>query len=126
MEIFDEEWIAAVALALADLPAVEGADAVVDYVVAGAPAGKTTIGVVIEGGKVTAVGLGKSPDPDLVISMKYDAALRILTGEMTSDAGYMNGALKVEGTHERWMLDLRPTRRAAVQALASVMDDSTT
>lgn len=126
MDIFDDEWLAAAAAALGELPSLDDADAVIDYVVSGAPAGKTTIGVTVEGGKVTTIVPGKSADPDLVISMKYEAALKILMGEMSSDAGFMNGALKVEGAHERWMLDLRPVRIAAVDALGPLMSDTTT
>jgi len=126
MDIFDDEWLEAATSALGELPEVEGASAVIDYVVAGSPAGKATIGVTVDNGRVVAMQSGKSTDPDLVISLKYDAALKILAGEMTSDAGFMNGALKVEGAHERWMLDLRPVRVAAIDALAPVMADTTT
>ena len=126
MDIFDEEWLAAATAALSELPEIEGASAVIDYVVAGSPAGKATIGVTLQDGRVTAMQAGKSAEPDLVVSLKYDAALRILLGEMTSDAGFMNGALKVEGAHERWMLELRPVRVAAIEALSSVMADTTT
>ena len=125
MDIFDEAWLAAATAALGELPPVDGADAVIDYVIAGSPSGKATIGVAVEGGRVTAMQAGKSADPDLVISLKYDVALEILSGEMTSDAGYMNGALKVEGAHKRWMLDLRDVRIAAIEALAPVMADTT-
>lgn len=126
MGIFDEEWLAAATTALGGLPEVDGATAVIDYVVAGSPSGKATIGVTLENGRVTAMQTGKSTDPDLVISLKYDAAVKVLTGELSSDAGFMNGALKVEGAHERWMLDLRPTRVAAIEALAEVMANTTT
>lgn len=126
MEIFDDDWLAAAAEALGALPEIEGASAVIDYVVAGSPAGKATVGVVVENGRVTAMQSGKSAEPDLVISLKYDAALKILRGEMTGDAGFMNGAIKVEGRHERWMLDLRPVRVAAIEALAPVMADTIT
>ena len=126
MDIFDEEWLAAATTALGGLPEVDGATAVIDYFVAGSPSGKATIGVTLENGRVTAMQTGKSTDPDLVISLKYDAAVKVLTGELSSDAGFMNGALKVEGAHERWMLDLRPTRVAAIEALAEVMANTTT
>jgi hypothetical protein len=126
MNIFDEEWLAAAAAALGSLPSIDGADATIDYVVAGTPAGKATIGVSLVNGQVTAMQTGKSADPDLVISLKYDAALKILTGELSSDAGFMNGALKVEGAHERWMLELRPVRVAAIEALRPVMANTTT
>lgn len=126
MDIFDEEWLAAATTALAALPEIEGASAVIDYVVAGSPSGKVTIGVTIENGRVTSMQSGKSDEPDLVISLKYDIAQRLLDGELSSDAGFMNGALKVEGAHERWMLELRPVRLAAIEALAPVMADTTT
>jgi len=38
----------------------------------------------------------------------------------------MNGALKVEGAYERWMLELRPIRVGAIEALTSVMADTDT
>lgn len=126
MNIFDDDWIAAAAAALAELPEVPGASAVIDHVIAKTPAGKATIGITLTDGRVTAMQAGKSAEPDLVVSLDYDKALAILTGEMTSDAGYMNGAIKVEGAHERWMLDLRPVRIAAIEALAPVMADTTT
>lgn len=125
MEIFGEEWLAAAGAALAELPEIDRASAVIDYVIAGTPAGKVTIAVVVENGRVTTISAGKSSDPDLVISLGYDAALAILAGETSSDAGFMNGALKVEGAHERWMLELRPVRLAAIEALAPVMADTT-
>lgn len=126
MDIFDDEWLAAATSALSDLPAIEGASLGIDYVVAGAPAGKTTISVTVENGRVVAMRTGKSAAPDLVISLAYETALRILRGEMSSDAGFMNGALKVEGAYERWMLELRPARLAALEALAPVMADTAT
>ncbi len=126
MQIFDDEWLAAATEALAELPAIAGANAVIDYVVAGSPAGKATIGVAVEDGQVVSIETGKSSDPDLVISLKYDAALKILNGELSSDAGFMNGALKVEGAHERWLLELRAVRGAAIAALEPVMAATTT
>ena len=121
MQLFDDEWLVAAADALAGLPAVEGADAVIDYVIGGAPGGKLTISVAVIGGRVSAITAGRSSDPDLVISLGYDAAAAIVSGVATSEAGYMNGTLKVEGAHARWMLDLRSTRLAAIEALAPVM-----
>jgi putative sterol carrier protein len=125
MDLFDDDWLIAAGQALARLPALEGVDAAIDYVISASPAGKTTIGVTVENGRVTSIVPGKSADPDVVISMKYDAAVKLLTGEMSGDVAFMTGALKVEGAHERWMLDLRPSRVAAVDALASVMAETT-
>lgn len=124
MEIFGDDWIAAAGAALAALPRRDGADAEIDYVIEGTPAGKVTLGVVLVDGRVTSLTAGKSAEPDLVVTMKYEAARKILAGEMTGDAGFMNGALKVEGAHRRWMLDLRPVRLAAIEALAPVMAET--
>ena len=125
MKPFDDEWLGAAADALRALPEVEGADATIDYVVTGGPKGRTTITVDIEKGRFTAISIGRSADPDIVISLKYEDVPAIVTGAMSSDAGYMNGALKVEGAHARWMLDLRPVRLAAIEALAPVMATTT-
>jgi len=125
MDLFDDDWLVAAGQALAGLPALAGVDAVIDYVISASPAGKMTIGVTVENGRVTSIVPGKSADPDVVVSTKYDTALKLLTGEMSSDAAFMTGALKVEGAHARWMLDLRPSRIAAVDALTSVMADTT-
>jgi putative sterol carrier protein len=125
MDLFDDDWLIAAGQALAGLPALERLDAVIDYVISASPAGKTTIGVAVKDGQVASIVSGKSADPDVVISMKYDAAVKLLTGEMSGDVAFMTGALKVEGAHERWMLDLRPSRIAAIDALSSVMADTT-
>jgi putative sterol carrier protein len=124
MDLFDDDWLIAAGTALAGLPALAGVDAAIDYVISASPAGKTTIGVAVKDGQVTSIMSGKSASPDVVISLKYDVAVKLLTGEMSGDAAFMTGALKVEGAHERWMLDLRPSRLAAVDALASVMADT--
>jgi SCP-2 sterol transfer family len=124
MDIFDDEWMTAIESVLGDLPTVEGADVVIDYVISGSPAGKTTIGVTLCDGRVASVTVGKSASADVVISMKYDTAVAILTGELSGDTGFMNGAVKVEGAHERWLLDLRTVRRSAIAALAPVMAET--
>lgn len=124
MQLLDPDWLAAAAAALADLPESEGASAVVDYVVSGAPQGKLTIGVVVDNGRVTTVAQRKSAAPDIVVSAGYDVVSSILRGRISADVAYMNGTLKVDGAHARWMLDLRPVRRAAVEALAPLMGDT--
>ncbi len=126
MRLLDPDWLAAAAAALADLPGMEGADAVVDYVVSGAPQGKVTVGVTVADGRVTGIAEGRSADPDVVVSGSYETFASILSGESSADAGYMNGALKVEGAHAQWLLDLRAVRLAAVDALGPLMADTET
>ena len=121
MQIFDEEWIAAAGEVLAALPAVSGLDAVIAYTISGRLIGRVTLTVTLSDGAVAGIAVGKSKDPDIAISMSYCDAVGILSGQMTSDARYMSGALKVEGDYPRWLLDLRPVRLAAIEALAPVM-----
>ena len=126
MRLFDSDWLAAAAAALVDLPEVGGADAVVDYVVSGTPRSQASISSGSVPGRVTGIAEGRSADPDVVVSGSYETFASILSGESSADAGYMNGALKVEGAHAQWLLDLRAVRLAAVDALGPLMADTET
>ncbi len=121
MQLFDEEWIVAASEALGGLPAVPGLDAVIEYTISGRPIGRVSLTVTLADGVVSGIAAGKSKDNDIAISMNYPDAVAILSGEMTSDAGYMSGAVKVEGDYPLWLLDLRPVRLAAIEALAPLM-----
>ena len=118
-DAFTPEWFDRVAPVLAALPSVGDIDAVVQYVISSTPDGKVTFHVVIEGGVVTDVASGKASDPTAIISAGYEAALDVLEGRKTADAGFMDASLKVEGDHKTWLLDLRDVRDAALTALAS-------
>lgn len=122
MNYFDEEWLVAASAALAGLDAVDGADLVVDYVVSGAPDGKTTIAVRFVDGRVESVGLGRSTDVEVTISLSFDTAVAVLESRLSTDAAFMNGSLKVEGDYPSWLLGLRDARTAALAALAPVVD----
>ena len=119
MELVDDDWLAAAGAALDGLDAPGVADVVVVYVVTGTPVGKATVVVSVEDCRIAGVSRDAVTDPDLVITIKHDAAVRILDGEMSSDAGFMNGDLKVEGVHHRWLLELRSLRTAMLEALVS-------
>ena len=121
MLIFDEEWTAAAAAALAELPPIAGLGAVVEYTISGGPGGRVCLTAEVSDGIVSKFELGASADPDVAVSVGHADAVAILTAELTSDAGYMSGAVKVEGDYPRWLLDLRPVRKAAVEALAPLM-----
>ncbi|MXW61014.1 MAG: SCP2 sterol-binding domain-containing protein [Acidimicrobiaceae bacterium] len=121
MQLFGEEWIAAANEALAGLPAVSGLDAVIEYTISGRPIGRTSLTVTLVDGVFSGIALGKSKECDIAISMNYSDAVAILSGELTSDAGYMSGAVKVEGDYPLWLLDLRPVRVAAIDVLAPLM-----
>ena len=121
MQAFDEEWTEAAAAAVAGRPPVAGLDAVVEYTVSGHPGGRVALTVTVSDGTVSEIALGRSPDPDVTVTLGYADAVAILSGELSSEAGYMNGAVKVEGDYRRWLLDLRSVRLAAIEALAPVM-----
>ena len=122
MQIFDEEWIAAATETLARVARRFWSLMLsLNTRLAGVPMGRVILTVSLTDGVVTGIAVGKSKDSDIAISMSYPDAVAILSGEMTSDAGYMSGAVKVEGDYPRWLLDLRPVRLAAIEALAPVM-----
>lgn len=122
MELFGDEWLVAARSALADLPTVDGADGDLDYVVTGAPGGKVVIGVGLANGRVDRLDAGGSDDPDVVVTLGAATAEAILRGARSADSSYMDGSVKVEGDHRRWLLELRTTRAAALEALAPVME----
>ncbi len=107
---------------LGALDPVGDTDATVQYVVSGAPDGKLQIGVVIEAGRVSSITEGKLTAPEITITLSYDDVLSLLAGDATPDTAYMRGALKVEGAHAVWLLDLRELRSAALAALAGLLD----
>lgn len=121
MQLFDDEWLAASSQALGELPKVAGLDAVVSYAISGTPFGRLTLTVAVVDGVVGSVTSGKATDPDVAITVAYQDAVAILSGNMSGEAAYMNGALKVEGNYSLWLLHLRQVRQVALKALAPVM-----
>lgn len=121
MLIFGEEWTSAAESALAELPPVAGLDATVEITVTGAPGGRACFTVTVSDGAANKIESIRSAAPDIAVTVGYADAVSILTGELSCDAGYMNGAVKVEGDYPRWLLELRPVRLAAVKALAPLM-----
>ncbi|MDH3704969.1 MAG: SCP2 sterol-binding domain-containing protein [Acidimicrobiia bacterium] len=109
-DYLSDAWFERYATAGAELPTVEGADATITYEVGGGPDGKVRWNEVIESGRIVAVEQAKKADADIAITWKYDEAVRLLQGETTFDASFMEGRTKVEGDYVRWILDLRSMR----------------
>lgn len=109
-QYLSDEWFQRYAAAGADLPTVEGADATITYEVGGGPDGKVRWHEVIDAGRIVAVEQTKKADADIAVTWKYDEAVRLLRGETTFDASFMEGRTKVEGDYVRWVLDLRTMR----------------
>lgn len=128
MAVFlSEEWIAELARAGAELPAVAGASMSIQHEIAGAPDGKVRFHLVWTDGVLAEAALGKIADPDITVEAKAPEALKILRGDMSADVGYMQGRLKVDGDHRRLLIDLREWRageayRALWAHMAAVTD----
>ena len=115
MQISGADWLAEVQSLLVGVRG-EASDVagVVQVVISGSPLKLLTFYVTVTAGEITAFDLGRSSKPDVTVSCAYGDALAILAGELSVDAGYMSGALKVEGNYRWWLLDLRPVRAAAL------------
>lgn len=122
-----QEWLDAQRSALADVPPAEGASAVVQHVVSGAPDGNVSYFTTYADGRITEAALGAAPaDPDLTITATYADARSLAKGDIDLSAAYMQGTVKVEG-NMRTLFELlpathRPEFRAAVTAVGASTD----
>lgn len=122
-----QDWLAALVGATSGLSPAEGATALVQHVVNGAPEGSVTYFLQYEDGRVADAGVGKAPgDPDLVFTLAYQDAVPLGTGEVDLSAAYMQGTLKAEGDMKALFTLLpathRESYRSAVTAVAQATD----
>jgi len=113
------EWFDSAATLLGGLDSVGKIDATMQYAVASTPEGKVMFRVVVAEGVVTELATGKVDAPDIVVSCNYDQFLDVLEGRKTADVAFMDASWKIEGAHKRWLVDLRPVREAALEALSA-------
>ena len=106
-----DAWMSDYVTAMADLPQLDGCDAVIQYVVSGAPDGKVNFFEVIESGQTTEVTAGKRKDADITITWKYAEAVAEHDGERSVEVAYMAARSKIEGDARRYLIDLLPMRR---------------
>lgn len=76
--------------------AARGVRATVQQVVVGAPGGDVAWHVTIDDGAV-AVHPGPAAAPDVTFEEDYDAARRMTAGELSAQAAFMTGRLRVRG-----------------------------
>jgi putative sterol carrier protein len=98
-----DEWIERYSAAASKLPALQGADARIQYVVEGTSEGKKRWFEVIENGVVTQAATGKVDDPDCTITWKLEYAQALFARDTTHDASFMAGRTKVEGDYPVWL-----------------------
>lgn len=121
-----EAWIAALADQGAALPTEPGVNLVIQHEISGAPDGKVRFHLVWKDGRLEAAELGKHPEPDIMVQAKAPEALRVLRGELSPEAAFMQGRLKVDGAYRMLLVDLRQWRESGpYRALWEHMADVT-
>jgi putative sterol carrier protein len=99
-QYLSEEWLDQAAAALAADPAMAAATAEVDlsirYEVTGSPTGKTVYGIRMNHGS-TLLEPGPAKDAQVSFAMDYDTAAAIAQGELSAQAAFMQGRLKLDG-----------------------------
>lgn len=98
-----QDWLDEQSKLAADQPERPGATARMQYVVSGGPAGDIRYYWVLEDGKLIENRLGDMDDPELTLTMSYEDALKMQTGELDAQAGFMQGRVKVDGDMAKLM-----------------------
>ncbi len=100
VQYLSDEWMAEAGAALAESPALAGieSDAAVllQYEVAGGPDGKRSYGVRFQGGAVS-LEPGAHKDASTSFTVDYDVAAEIARGDLSAQAAFMQGRLKLGG-----------------------------
>ncbi len=120
-EPLGEAWLESVAAGLEAVDAAASSDGVAQVVVGGSPSGAAQFHVVVDGGRVGVVA-GRHPEPDMLLSCSYLDFVRAWQGELSLEAAYMSGRMKLEGDRvllfDGWRPLLRsPQLRAALASL---------
>ena len=102
------EWLDALAEAGAALPEQPGVDGVVRFVVTATPHGKVQFRLVVIGGRIAELLVGRGGEAEATVTWRYPDAVAQFSGDLDPDVAYMTGRCKVEGDYARYLLDLRP------------------
>ena len=99
-QYLSEEWLDQAATALAADPAIAAATAdselIILYEVTGSPTGKTTYSIQMDQGQ-TSLRIGPAKDAQVSFGMDYETAAAIAQGELSAQAAFMQGRLKLGG-----------------------------
>lgn len=121
-ELLSEDWLDAVASAASGVSAHDATDGVALITVSRAPAGSVAVfHVVVSSGQVTVLS-GRHPHPDMVLGWSYEDFSAACQGDLSLEAAYMSGRMKLEGDlvllFDGWRPLLRsPELQAAVSAV---------
>ena len=99
-QYLSDEWLELASAALAEDPALAAAaadlDLTIQYEVTGAPGGKRAYGIRFDHGSA-AVEVGAHDDAPVSFTLDYDTAAAIAKGELSAQAAFMQGRLKLGG-----------------------------
>ena len=113
-----QEWLDAGKKMAESQPERPGATARMQYVVTGAPEGEDIKYYwVLEDGKLLESQLGEAADADFTLTMSYDDAKKVQTGELDPNAAFMQGRMKVTGNMAKLMSLLPLTNSPEYRAL---------
>src|SRR2546422_10246717 len=92
-----QEWLDESRKLAEDQPVRPGATAKMQYVVTGGPEGEGKYYWGLEGGKLLESQLGGIADGDFTLTMTYEDAKKVQTGELDPNAALMHGRMKGSG-----------------------------
>ncbi len=120
VEYLTDEWMARYVEAGAELPARDGLNLITQYVVEKTPNGNVRWYDVVVDGRVAEASLGKHKEATLTVTWKYPYDVKMLSGELSAEAAFMQGRIKVEGDYPTWLYEwgdvLRSDEYRAFQA----------
>ena len=98
VQYLSDEWMqkADDALAASGALTASDADLEIQYEVAGAPGGKVAYALRVGGGSA-GIDAGPHPDAPVSFTLDYPTAARIARGELSAQAAFMQGDLKLGG-----------------------------
>ncbi|MFZ4520020.1 MAG: SCP2 sterol-binding domain-containing protein [Microthrixaceae bacterium] len=100
MQYLSDEWLDEAAAALAAAPALTGEAAEVDltvaYEVTAAPGGKCSYAVRLSEGRLS-LERPSPKDPPVSFTLDYDTAAEVARGDVSVQAAFMQGRLKLGG-----------------------------
>ena len=98
VQYLSDEWMqrAGEALAASEELRSDDVDLLVQYEIAGAPVGKVSYGL-RAGGDAAGIEPGPHPDAPVSFALDYSTAARIARGELSAQAAFMQGDLKLGG-----------------------------
>ena len=120
-EPLEGDWLEAVAAALEAVDASGVPNGVAQVTVSGAPGGAAAFHLVVAAGRVV-VSAGRHPQPDFVAGWSYPDFVQAWQGELSVEAAYMSGRMKLEGDQVLLFDGWRPLLRSTAlrEALAAL------